>query len=104
MSTLVQQEQGVPFIGMVLQQYLNVGGRAHKATLAAEAHMQAAGLTVVPSAPYFAAYDGRRMAVSRWEGHPNELAHALYASLLYPQIVAQPRLAAYRLRLQADAR
>ena len=102
MADYVQGEHGLPFIGMVLHQYLNVGGRADRAARAAEAHLRAAGVDVVTSDTYFQAYDGRNLGVSRWEGHPNELAHALYASLLYPKITAQPELLAYRRDADAD--
>ncbi len=95
MADLVQGEHAIPMMAMVLHQFPELGGRAHRATQAAERHLSAAAINVVSSEPYFSAYQGRALAVSKWEGHPNELANALYASMLLPEVSRLPRLQPY---------
>ena len=95
MADLVIAQHNIPFVSMVLHQFPRIGDRGHQATLAAEAHLKAARIQLVESRPYFAAYDGRRLLVSPWEHHPNELANALFASMLYPTVdrnLAQPHI------------
>lgn len=87
MAELVIEQHKLPFISLVLHQTPAVDGRAQQAALVAEELARRAGIQVIPSAAYFEAYDGRNLAVSRWEGHPNELANALFASLFYREIM-----------------
>ena len=41
---------------------------------------------VVPTNAYFCEIDGERFPVSRWAGHLNEIANALFASLILDEI------------------
>ena len=77
----------IPLLAMVLDQFPEVGGRGHKISGIAEQHLRDAGFVVVDSSPYHEVFDGENMRVSPWEGHPNELANAIFASRLVPGVV-----------------
>jgi hypothetical protein len=51
---------------------------------------------VVDSEDFYRRYDGQRFRVSRWEGHPNEAANAIWASELADVIRRRPDLARFR--------
>lgn len=97
MSEWVQASHGIPLTAMVLHQSPRVPSRAHNVALAAEKHLLAAGINVVHSRPYFDAYEGRTMTVSQWESHPNELANALFASMLIADITNMAEIAPYEI-------
>jgi len=48
----------------------------------AERHLGAAGMDVVETATYYRHFAGHPLHVSRWEGHPNEIANAIWAFML----------------------
>ncbi len=94
---VASEHGGIPVVGMVLHQFPEVHGRGHRAALIAEKHLRDAGFQVIGADGYFQAYDGRRdLHVSPWEGHPNELANALYASLLIEALREHSALDPYR--------
>jgi hypothetical protein len=68
--------------------------------LAAGHQLRAAGIETVDSEDFYRRYAGTNFAVSRWEGHPNEEAHAIWASDLADRIRQHPDLE----RFATDAR
>ena len=87
-----------PFISMVLHQSPATSGRVHAIITATEAHLAAAGANPVTINPYLIAYQDQVLRVSQWEEHPNELANALFASMLVPAVTEAVDLSAYQLR------
>ena len=83
-------------VAMVLDQGPRLGGRGQQLAVAAERQLRAAGIETVPSEDFYRRYDGRDFRVSRWEGHPNEEAHAIWASELAAAIQQHPELARFR--------
>jgi hypothetical protein len=49
-------------------------------------------MNLVESEDFYRRYDGRTFRVSRWEHHPNEEAHAIWASELADWIRQHPDL------------
>jgi hypothetical protein len=96
MNDLVMGSGLPPMVAMVLDQGPRLGGRGQQLALAAERQLRAAGIETVPSEDFYCRYDGRSFRVSRWEGHPNEEAHAIWASELAATIRQRPELARFR--------
>jgi lysophospholipase L1-like esterase len=97
MVDLAHAHGDVPLVTMILQQYPKVDGRGHRVAAIAEALLHDAGFDVIDVQSYYRAYHGsRNLQVSPWEGHPNELANALFASLIIRSMRAQPALEPYR--------
>jgi hypothetical protein len=84
-----------PVMALVLNQTPLLEGPGWEITRIAERHLRAAGLAVVPS-DYIREHAGRNLAVNRWEGHPNEEAHAIFAAAFAGAVRRDPRLAGYR--------
>jgi hypothetical protein len=84
-------------IGMVLHQQPRYEGRSYQLTRAAEESMLRAGFSVVPTEDYFRRYNNRNLAVSNWEGHPNEEANQIFAAMLENQLRNRPELEPYRM-------
>ena len=83
-------------LAMVLDQFPNTRRRGYPIVLAAEKHLRAAGIRVVPST-YIERNDGRTdWYVSRWEGHPNEKAHAAFAEKIARFLSTLPELQPFR--------
>ncbi len=104
MNRLVTSAGLPPIIAMVLDQYPVSAGRGARIARDAERHMKAAGMNLVSIEEYLRRYDGYGFPVSLWEGHGDELAHAIWASMLLPAISAEPGLQKYRRQAVADAR
>jgi hypothetical protein len=69
-------------IGMVLFQRPKHGDRAYQMAKIAESALAQAGAVVIPSEDYFKRYHGQAMNISRWEGHPNEVANYIWANMI----------------------
>jgi len=96
MNAFVQAHGLPPMVALVLDQFPSTQGRRHEIVLAAEKHLRAAGIRVVPS-DYIQLNDGRRdWFVSRWEGHPNEKANRAFAEEIAKVLVELPALQPYR--------
>jgi lysophospholipase L1-like esterase len=81
-----------PVVLMVVEQRPAVDGKGHRISREVEMMAAKADMTVVGIDTYVAAHDGEVMAVSEWEGHPNERAHELFAELLAPVLADHPAL------------
>lgn len=85
-----------PAIAMVVDQYPSEGGRGQRLAQIAEQALDAGDLTVVATGDYYRRFGhGPPMMVSRWEGHPNEEAHAIWALMLAQAVAKDPRLSHY---------
>lgn len=52
-------------------------------------------MEVVDTEEYYQRLNGHAMAVSRWEGHPNEEAHAIFSSMISRKLRDHPALQPY---------
>lgn len=84
-----------PIVATVLDQRPRAAGPGRKLALGIEEELAAAGLEVVRSDAYYRDFDGRDLHVSSWEGHPNELAHALFAERLRAALATREDLARF---------
>ena len=96
MNAFVTGSSLPPMIAMILDQAPRVEGPGRQLAIAAEQQLQEAGIQIVESEDFYRRYDGQSFRVSRWEGHPNEAAHAIWASQLAEVIRQQPGLARFR--------
>ena len=85
-----------PIIGMVLHQRPRYDGPGYQLTRIAEEAMLRAGFTVVPTEDYFRRFNNLDLAVSQWEGHPNEEANQIFAAMLKAHLKQVPELEPYR--------
>jgi lysophospholipase L1-like esterase len=96
MNSFVTSRGLPPVIAMVLDQFPRLHGPGRQLAVAAEAELRAAGIDTVDSEVFYRRFDGRNFRVSRWEGHPNEEAHAIWASMLAKTIRGLDELAPFR--------
>jgi len=95
MNALVTGSGLPPMIAMVLDQGPRLDGPGQKLALAAERQLRAAGIETVDSEGFYRRYDGTSFGVSRWESHPNEKAHAIWANDLADRIRQRTDLARF---------
>jgi lysophospholipase L1-like esterase len=86
MNEIVINKGGPPIVAMVLDE-LPSDSRGNVLALTAERAARSAGMNVIPSSSYLKRYEGRTLTVSRWEDHPNEWAHSIFAEMLYNGVV-----------------
>jgi lysophospholipase L1-like esterase len=96
MNAFVTQSGLPPMVALVLDQRPRLEGPGRQLAVAAEGKLRAAGIETLDSEAFYRRYDGRSFRVSRWEGHPNEEANAIWASELVDVIRQQPDLARFR--------
>jgi hypothetical protein len=85
-----------PMVAIVLDQYPGYGGRGYQITKIAERALVAAGADVIPTEDYYIRYNGQAMYVSRWEGHPDEVANFIWARMLLGHLSMRQDLIAFR--------
>ena len=83
-------------VAMVVDQYPRYGGPGHRIARIAEEALSKAGATVIQSEDYQRRYNNQRMKVSRWEGHPNEVANYIWARMIMSDLPVQPDLQAFQ--------
>ncbi len=83
-------------VALVLDDVPRAGGPGQQLAQAAESALRDAGAEVIASDDFYRAFDGRDFRVSRWEGHPNEEAHAIWADRLARALRTRADLARYR--------
>jgi lysophospholipase L1-like esterase len=80
-----------PLVAMVVDQYPgNPPGK--KITAIAEESVLKAGATLIPTADYYRSYPDQSFYVSRWEGHPNEVANYIWAHMISEALRPRPDL------------
>src|SRR5262245_34510085 len=88
-----------PVTTMVLNHLLGTNKpaqRGYEIMAIAEKLLAEAGLQVVPSKGYVAANRGKVYMVSEWEGHPDTVAHRIFANELRPYVERAPGLEKFR--------
>jgi lysophospholipase L1-like esterase len=96
LNRLVRAQGIPPVIALVLDQFPELGGRGQHIAGLAEQALAAAGMTVLNSDDYYRRFSELSpLRVSRWEGHPNEEANAVWALMLEQVVQRDARLATY---------
>jgi hypothetical protein len=86
MNKFVTASSLPPMITLVLHQYPHYGGQSYQIAKAAEQAAEKAGAVVIPTEDYYRQYDGMSFKVTRWEGHPDEVAHYIWASMIADEL------------------
>jgi len=88
---------GLPsLVAIVLDQYPSYGDRGYRMAKIAESALTRAGAQVIEIEDYYRRYHGQAMNISRWEGHPNEVANYIWASMLGKELRARPDLQGFK--------
>jgi lysophospholipase L1-like esterase len=99
LNSLVQAREIPPVIALVLDQFPEISGRGQHIAWLAEQALAAAGMTVLNTDGFYQRFSEMSpMRVSRWEGHPNEEANAVWALMLEQAVEQDTRLARYVLQ------
>jgi len=85
-----------PLIAMVVDQYPLYGGRGYRIARIAEAALAQAGAQVIETESYYRRYHRQSMYISRWEGHPNEVANYIWASMIARELEPRPDLQPFK--------
>lgn len=85
-----------PLIGMALNQDVKYGEKGHQITQAAELHLRQVGAEVIDTEDYYLRYNMESLVVSRWDGHPNEVAHYIWARMIAERLRARGDIAAFQ--------
>src|SRR5439155_17503947 len=85
-----------PVIAIVLFQRPKYGDRAYQMAKIAESALARAGAVVIPTEDYFRRYHGQAMNISRWEGHPNEIANYIWANMIAKELRARHDLTPFK--------
>jgi lysophospholipase L1-like esterase len=80
-----------PLVAMVVDQYPG-DPNSKEITAIAEAKVLQAGATLISTANYRRNYSGKFLHVSRWEGHPNEVANFIWAQIIAASLRLRPDL------------
>ena len=104
LEQIVRADGLPPVIALVLDQVPQEGGRGQQIASIAEEALAAAGMTVLRTDDYYRRFSGvSPLSVSRWEGHPNEEAHAIWALMLEQAVERDLRLTDYTIPPTASA-
>jgi hypothetical protein len=85
-----------PVLAMVLDQNPELDGRGFQVARLAEKIMVLAHMDVISTEAYYTEYDGQKMGVSRWDGHPNRGAHRIFAHHFIQALQQHSALQSYR--------
>lgn len=96
MNRVVRESGLPPMLAMVVDQYPEYGGRGYRISRVAEAALARAGAVVIPTEDYYRRYDGQSLFVSRWEGHPNEVANYIWANMIAERLRDRQDLLRFR--------
>ncbi len=90
-------DQGLPpVVAMVLDQLPTLDGDGHQIAMVAEHYLRESGMEVIELEKYYRRYHGLEFRVSLWEGHADEHAHAIFASMIASRIETQSSLQLFR--------
>jgi hypothetical protein len=96
MNSVVRSAGAPPMIAMVVDQFPDFAGRSFKIAQAAEEAFRLASLDVIPIENFYRRYDGQKMHVSRWEGHPDEVANFIWATMFMRKLQSRPDIQALK--------
>ena len=84
-----------PLVAMVVDQY-PADYRGYKIANVAEGALTRAGAEVIGTEDYYRRYYNLAMSISPWEGHPNEVANYIWASMLAKELRGRSDLQAFK--------
>jgi hypothetical protein len=97
MNEFAKNNLGIPpIVALPTDTWAGLGGRGHSINISAEKIMSEEGLSVISINPFYEKYDGKAFGISKFEGHPDEEAHSIFASMFYEYIINNIDLAKYK--------
>lgn len=96
MNHLVQEAGPPPMVGIVFHQFPG-DPRGWDLVEIAERSLEKAGFDLISVKSWRERFKGRVFPISRWEEHPNELAHSLVAEHLHERLLAHDELREHRI-------
>jgi GDSL-like Lipase/Acylhydrolase family len=91
------REEGLPaMIGIVFHQFPGGDPRGWELVEIAERSLANAGFDLISVMSWRELFRDRVFPISRWEAHPNELAHSLIAEHLHEKLLGHHKLQEYR--------
>ena len=96
MNSLVRSAGLPPMIAMVVDQYPSFTGQGYKIAQAAEGAFKLAGIDAIPTENYYRRYHGQGLYVTKWEGHPDEVANFIWATTFMRKLQARPDIQALK--------
>ena len=96
MNATVQAAGLPPMIGLVVDQYPIYQDRAYKISRVAEDPLTKAGAEIIPTEDYYRRYNNQSMYVSKFEGHPNEVADYIWAAMIMQRLNQREDIAHFR--------
>ncbi|MBA7465756.1 MAG: SGNH/GDSL hydrolase family protein [Bradyrhizobium icense] len=85
-----------PLVGIVVDQFPAYDSAGYRIAMIAEAALRQAGAAVIPTEDYYRRYNGQSFYISRWEGHPNEIANIIWANMIAQVLSKRENLQAFR--------
>lgn len=87
MNEFAKNKLGIPpIVVLPTDTWAGLGGRGHSINISAEKIMSEEGLSVISLNPFYEKYNGKGFGISKFEGHPDEEAHSIFASMFYEYI------------------
>jgi hypothetical protein len=96
MNAFVRGSGLPPLVAIVINQFPRYGGRGHRIAQAAEKHLREGGADVIETEDFYRKHNGLLMKVSQWEGHANELAHYIWATMIARHMTERSDIQAFR--------
>jgi hypothetical protein len=96
MNKTIEDAKLPPLLAMVVDQFPVYGDRGYKIAKVAEMALARAGAEVITTEDYYRRYSHQSMHISRWEGHPNEVANYIWASMLANEMQSRSDLQAFK--------
>ena len=85
-----------PLVAMVVDQFPYHGERGYRIARVAEKAVISAGAELIPTEDFYRRYNGEPMTVSKWEGHPNEIANIIWANMILQKLKGRDDLQAFK--------
>ncbi|HEU4683250.1 MAG TPA: SGNH/GDSL hydrolase family protein [Nitrospira sp.] len=99
MNSFVVSQGLPPVVGIVLDQFPALDSRGYRITQLAEQAFKEAGMEVIDTAEYYRQFSGQNLTVSKWEGHPNEIANSIWAKMIERHLKARDDVSSFKKNL-----
>ena len=96
MNRVVQAASLPPMLAMVLDQNPIHADRGYRISRIAESALSKAGMDVIPTEDYYRQFHHTDFKISHWEGHPNEVANYIWASMILKKLQSRTDLLRFR--------
>jgi lysophospholipase L1-like esterase len=96
MNSFVRAAGLPPMIAMIIDQYPAAEGRRHRIVSAAERALRDGNFDLMSLDDFSRRYHGKSMNVSRWEGHPDEVANFIWATMFMRKLQERLDIQAFK--------